>query len=221
MAADNEFKRGRGRPSRISKQAILNAVLRDGADPTLAAIADRLGVTPPALYHHVKNHAALIEALYHEIMNRFEGPAPSGKTWKEFALALGLYMYKLYSAVPGLAEYSLNTAGPAPVVYKRQERFLELAVADGMDPLQAFWAARAIADFVQGWVAREHRRQLDQDHLDPYGKERFSLLSKEMRNKLPLTAQALSMQDETSRSRFEFSLGALVSGLAQQSAEPE
>lgn len=216
---DKVAKRGRGRPARISKQAILDAVLQHGSDPTLSAIADQLKVTPQAIYHHIQSHSDLIESLYHEIVLKLDGPDPTGREWSEFAVSLGLYMYKVYAAVPGIAEYSLTTPWQSPAVYQRQERMLELAVADGMDLLKAFWAGRAIADFIQGWVVREHLGQLEGSLPKPHTPEALSELPSELRQKMTLTEEALRLSAETKESRFEFSLRALVKGLSDLARE--
>jgi AcrR family transcriptional regulator len=65
------MSRPRGRPARddsLSKDDILSAalVLLDeggGSGLTMRALAASLGITPMGLYHHVRDHAALLRAL--------------------------------------------------------------------------------------------------------------------------------------------------------------
>ncbi|WP_084396874.1 TetR/AcrR family transcriptional regulator C-terminal domain-containing protein [Henriciella aquimarina] len=221
MADTSPPKRRRGRPPRISRKAIVDAVIKHGSDPTLAAISQQLGVTPQALYHHISSHSDLVELLLKEIVNAVGVPDPEGQTWHDYAIDLGLYMYKVYSAVPGLAEYALSTPWREPVIYQRQERLLEMAEADGFDPLKAFWASRAIADFVHGWVSREHRRQLGSSDADSDERDLYKKIPADSRKKLPLTEQGFHLESISEESRFEFTLRALITGLVETSKKQD
>ena len=70
-----------GRPAQIDRDAVLAASL-DVADElglsglTMQAVADRLGVTPMALYRHVANKADLLDGLVERILLEVPLPDP-------------------------------------------------------------------------------------------------------------------------------------------------
>ncbi len=71
-----------GRPARITRDQVLTAALaladERGLDQlTMAAVAERLAVTPMALYRHVANKADLLDGLVGRLLTEF--PPPSGE----------------------------------------------------------------------------------------------------------------------------------------------
>src|SRR5574342_1381649 len=76
-----------GRPARIGRQVILRASLdladeRGLAAVTMQAVADRLGVTPMALYRHIKDKADLLDAVVESLLLEFVLPDPR-LPWRE------------------------------------------------------------------------------------------------------------------------------------------
>jgi len=219
MALDESPKRRRGRPPRIGLQNIIDAVLQGTGELTLAAVAGKLGTTPQALYHYVQSHSELVELVFHELVNKRVHPEPDGKDWVEYAFALGHFMAEAYNAVPGLADYSIGTPRKERMLYERWERLQEVGVAEGFDPLKTFWATQAVAEFVHGWFAREHRRKLGRMDGAPGEREIFAELVAMPGNPMPLTAQGFRLEETTTESRFDFMLRAFVLGLAQLARE--
>jgi AcrR family transcriptional regulator len=71
-----------GRPAQIDRAAILAASLELAdeqglAAVTMQAVADRLGVTPMALYRHVANKADLLDGVVESILLEVPLPDPS------------------------------------------------------------------------------------------------------------------------------------------------
>jgi AcrR family transcriptional regulator len=70
------------RPALISRDAILDATLALADERGLSAVsmrgvARRLGVTPMALYHHVRNKADLLDGLVERLLAELPLPDPS------------------------------------------------------------------------------------------------------------------------------------------------
>jgi len=64
-----------GRPAQIDRTLILCASLdladeRGLAGVTMQAVADRLGLTPMALYRHIANKADLLDAVQESLLDR-------------------------------------------------------------------------------------------------------------------------------------------------------
>jgi AcrR family transcriptional regulator len=209
-------KRRRGRPSQISREDIINAVLSGAAEPTLVDIAKTLRVTPQALYYHVGGHMEVIEMVFRAVVNHIPLPSGEGMDWVEFTIATGFYLRDVYDAVPGLAEYAISTLWQETVLYERREKVLQIARASGFETLPAFWATRAISEFVHGWVAREHRRAMNRAGGAPSEHELFNRAAEASDIPMPLTAEAYELEKVRLDERFDFTLRAFVAGLALQ-----
>lgn len=83
-----------GRPAQIDRVAILAASLQLAdehglAAVTMQAVADRLGVTPMALYRHVANKADLLDGVVESILLEVPLPDPA-EAWPHRLRALAL-----------------------------------------------------------------------------------------------------------------------------------
>jgi AcrR family transcriptional regulator len=81
-----------GRPAQIDRAAVLAASLELAdeqglAAVTMQAVADRLGVTPMALYRHVTNKADLLDGVVERILLEVPLPDP-GDQWPDRLAAL-------------------------------------------------------------------------------------------------------------------------------------
>jgi AcrR family transcriptional regulator len=213
---DPTIKRRRGRPRQINREDIINAVLSGGAEPTLVDIAKKLQVTPQALYHHVQGHTEVIEMVFSAVVNRVPLPSSEGLDWPEYAIAMGFYLRDIYDAVPGLAEYAISTLWQETVLYERREKILQIARAGGYATLPAFWATRALSEFVHGWVSREHRLAMSRGAGARSERELFNRAAQASDIPMPLSAEAYELEKNRRDERFDFTLRALVAGLAMQ-----
>jgi AcrR family transcriptional regulator len=76
-----------GRPARIDRDGVLAAGLAIADDLglealTMGAVADRLGVTPMALYRHVVNKADLLDGIVELLLTEHPG-APADAPWED------------------------------------------------------------------------------------------------------------------------------------------
>ncbi|HTW06583.1 MAG TPA: TetR family transcriptional regulator, partial [Acidimicrobiales bacterium] len=76
-----------GRPARIARAQVLAAALALADEVgleslTMAGVAERLGVTPMALYRHVANKADLLDGVV-EVLLTESLPPPAGLSWPE------------------------------------------------------------------------------------------------------------------------------------------
>jgi AcrR family transcriptional regulator len=83
-----------GRPAQIDRGAILAASLQLAdeqglAAVTMQAVAERLGVTPMALYRHVANKADLLDGVVESILLEVPLPDPA-EAWPDRLRALAL-----------------------------------------------------------------------------------------------------------------------------------
>lgn len=103
--------------ARITREAVVREGLEladaSGLDAvSLRRIAERLGVTPMALYRHVESKAALLDAMADELYSELELPQPPGRWWDDLAaLAWSVRRVLLaHPSAPGL--FARPLAGP-------------------------------------------------------------------------------------------------------------
>jgi AcrR family transcriptional regulator len=108
--------RGVGRPSRISRQMIAEAASELGLDRlTLKAVADRLGVTIPALYHHVAGKEDLLRLVAEYSVSQVEQPQAVGQHWAVLLYEWAEYNRDAFVSESGLLAHYIEGA-ISPVV---------------------------------------------------------------------------------------------------------
>jgi AcrR family transcriptional regulator len=135
--ADVVRPRRRGRPAKISRQAIVDAAIELGVDSfSMQAVAHRLGVTPPALYSHVANRDEVVALVAETVRHRLEAVVAEADDWRGW---LEEFARQVREALGGVAsslavERHRPGAGPQVVV---GERGLQLLIEAGLAPLDA------------------------------------------------------------------------------------
>ncbi len=164
-----------GRPARISRAQVLTAALALADDQgleslTMAGVADRLGVTPMALYRHVANKADLLDGLVESLLTEF--PPPSTElSWPERLSALAGNIRASAHRHPSV--FPLLLQRPATTADARRTRnavYGSLAEA-GVPEERIAQVERLISTAVLGFAVSEvagrfrshSRRQIDRD----------------------------------------------------------
>jgi AcrR family transcriptional regulator len=170
----------------------------------MQAIADRLGVTPPALYTHVSGRDAILELVAADLIGRFEISVEQGADWSEWLSAFAHEMRRQFSQVGTSLRIDLaDTLTPAHLEVSEQGfRLLVDAGFTAADAGRAIWLAARIAmtagssENVSVHMAMsEASRVID-------------------RAKLPTMSQALDdLGAEKGMDTFEFDLHVLREGL--------
>src|SRR5690554_3775836 len=100
----------RGRPPRVTPQAILDAVDAKGAsDWTMASIAAELGVSEPAIYYHFSSKQALLAALGARVIADFPLP-PRSTDWEQWLTDFALALLDCCRQHPFLLDIDMATA---------------------------------------------------------------------------------------------------------------
>lgn len=93
-------------PQPLSTDVIAQAaldLLDEDKEPSMRAIARRLGVSAPSLYHHVSSKDEVVN-LIRDALSATAPPSPAYSTWREQAEDMFRGLYSLYAARPRLAE---------------------------------------------------------------------------------------------------------------------
>ncbi len=164
-----------GRPARIDRAQILTEALAladaEGLEAlTMAGVAQRLGVTPMALYRHVANKAALLDGLVELLLTEFPSPAPD-LSWRDHLSTLARNIRASAHRHPSV--FPLLLQRPASTADARRTRnavYRSLAKA-GVPEESIEQVERLISTAVLGFAVSEgagrfrfhSRRQLDRD----------------------------------------------------------
>lgn len=138
----------RGRPPRISREQIARAAIDLGLRTfSMQAIADRLGVTPPALYTHVSGRDAVLELVAADLIGRFEITIAEGADWRDWLTAFAVESRRHFAGVSTSLRADLaGTLTPAHMEVTEQGfRLLVQAGFTAADAGRAIWLVARVS----------------------------------------------------------------------------
>lgn len=121
---------------------------------TMRKVAEKLGVSPMALYHYVEDKAALVALVLDAAITEMPLPAPTGN-WRDEMFALAKWMRDSTRAHPALSELRRTYHVWTPSMLLITERWLSLWQQSGLDLDAAVEAAAASSLAIVGVVAEE------------------------------------------------------------------
>jgi AcrR family transcriptional regulator len=120
----------------------------------MRAVAESLGVTPMALYHHVKDKAALVGLVVDAVIEGRPLPPPSG-SWQEDLWEMARWMREITLTHPAVSrlrsEHHVWTASVFPMT----ERWISVWQQSGLELKDALLAASATSSTIIGFVEQE------------------------------------------------------------------
>jgi AcrR family transcriptional regulator len=135
--ADVERPRRRGRPAKISRQAIVDAAIELGVDTfSMQAVANRLGVTAPALYSHVTSRDEVVALVAEAVRHRIEAVVAEAEDWRGWLEDFARRVRDALGGVPSSLTVDLHLPGTGDQVVVG-ERGLQLLIDAGLAPLDA------------------------------------------------------------------------------------
>ena len=162
------------RPRQIDRTAVLRASLEiaDSAGleaVTMQSVADRLGVTPMALYRHVDNKSDLLDGVVESLLD--EIPTPSaGLSGKEQLKGMGNALRKIARRHPAVFPLLLQLPATTTKALLRRDRVYEALRESGVDnvePVERIVSTIVLAfaaSEVSGRFAGHSRETLDGDY---------------------------------------------------------
>lgn len=121
---------------------------------TMRAVADELGVTAMALYHHVQDKADLVALVVDAVIAERELPAPTG-TWREDLWAVARWMRETALAHPAVGKLRQQHGVWTPAIFPMTERWLSVWQQSGLSLDDALTAAVSSSLAITGMVAEE------------------------------------------------------------------
>jgi AcrR family transcriptional regulator len=149
-----------GRPPRINRQMIAEAAHARGLDGlTLRDVADHLGVSIAALYHHVKSKDDLMRLAAEYSAARVPLPVDHGQHWAVWLYEWAEYNRSAFTAQPGLLAQYLEGAIPAAVVAGSVDTVLGALVRQGFSIRDANEAYELVISCALGMIVGVVREQ--------------------------------------------------------------
>jgi TetR/AcrR family transcriptional regulator, tetracycline repressor protein len=146
----------------LTRERIVDAALAIVDAEGMAALSMRrlaaaLGVDPMAIYRHLPNKQALIEALIARAFAALELPAPDdARPWQERVRAIAQAYRRLVRAHAHLIAYlTADSAWGGAAALDSNEALYGALLETGLPPQQLIYAADLIVDYVHGFVFAE------------------------------------------------------------------
>jgi len=181
----------------------------------MKAVADVLGVSPQALYRHVRDREALQVLVGEHLMDGFELPDDVGQPWTGYLVELGHRLREALVPHPGLGGYLRRVGTASAGTLRIIDRCDQVLVSRGLRPVDALLAGGTVANFAIAYVELEAVAEVGR----PLGsRERFvravEVIGPE---RLPVLTEAMREYRELGvDTYFDWSLRALVRGMAAQ-----
>lgn len=125
---------------------------------TIRGLAADLGVTPMALYRHVRGKDDLLDEVADRMLTRVWAPQTGRDDWRAWTTELAGRLRDLLVAHPAALHVYLRHPVTSPAAMARMEAMLEVLQAAGFDEGQAQRAYAAIQTYTIGFAALEASR---------------------------------------------------------------
>lgn len=136
----------RGRPPVVSMEAILAAAVDLGFERlSIAAVAERLGVTRTSIHRFVGSREQLETMLGEHLITSIPAPPDDGAPLPDYLLAFGRRIFDRVRAYPGLGSYYARGFPRTDRSMQVVEDFVATLVARGLTPRAALRLAGGVA----------------------------------------------------------------------------
>jgi AcrR family transcriptional regulator len=153
-----------GRPPRVTPAQIAEAALAIGLDQaTIRNVAERLGMSVPGLYHHVRTREELLAMAAAHSLGALPLPPDRGQPWDEWLLEYARFVYDALVAQPEIIGQVLAGTYSTIRMAQHLERVFEVLGARGFTVEEAHLTLRRLNDATIGAAANEiGRRAMDE-----------------------------------------------------------
>ncbi|CRZ14385.1 TetR family transcriptional regulator [Mycolicibacterium neworleansense] len=218
----NDLTPRRGRPPRIDQGAIVAAVLEIGSENvTMRRVAERLGISLPGLYHHVKNQDDLLRMVAENALVNSPPPRYSGEHWATWMRSYASYIRTVLASQPALVEKFVTGGVRDDMEMECNGDAVEALAEHGLAPDDAMAVWAAVSAMAIGSVTEAHREHLHAENGQPWLARIFKLIAKRPASEYPtLRAVAQSGYDPFSEGTFQHRMTMLLTGIAVQYGLP-
>ncbi len=143
-----------GRPARVSTADIAEAALAIGLErATVRNVAERLGMSVPGLYHHVRTREELLAVAVAHTLGALELPADRGQPLAAWLEEYARFVFDALVAQPELVGQILAGTIDTLRLAQHLERFLSVVTARGFTVARAYELYEQLTSAVTGAAA--------------------------------------------------------------------
>jgi AcrR family transcriptional regulator len=152
--------RGRGRPPRVTAAQIAEAALAIGLDQaTIRNVAERLDMSVPGLYHHVRTREDLLAMAAAHSLGELPLPPDHGQAWTEWMLEYGRFVFDALVAQPEIIGQILASTYSSFRLAQHLEQIFTVLTTRGFDVAEADLIQRRLTEAVNGAAIAEISRR--------------------------------------------------------------
>jgi AcrR family transcriptional regulator len=205
--------RERERP--LGEQDIIDAALAliraHGVDAlSMRGLAQKLGVSPMAIYYHVPNKAELLHRVAESLLAEVPTPTPSVDAWQQQMQDHAMAVWELLSACPGLSRIVLERP-PVKASRRLILHTLSLLRVAGFDERTAILCLLSFHTYLAG-VLSTQARMVRPRRRTSKGKRQSSLSPEDRR-------LAQHFEQLNAREWMEFGVQTVLAGISARRAE--
>ena len=190
-----------GRPPRITPAEIAEAALAIGLDQaTIRNVAERLGMSVPGLYHHVRTREELLAMAAAHSLGQVPLPADHGQPWTAWMLEYGRFVYDALVAQPEIVGQILAGTYNTIRLAQHLEGIFRVLTARGFSVEEADLVRRRVIDAVNGAAISEIGRRASLGDGHPRLDDLRRAVQALGPTTVPLLAELVSATDDPDRS---------------------
>ncbi|MDX3383378.1 TetR/AcrR family transcriptional regulator [Streptomyces niveiscabiei] len=159
-----------GRREEILDAALAIADERGLEAVSMRALADRVGVTPMALYRHVRDKAALLDGMLGRLLVALAPGAVEERPWDERLAVLAHAVREVTRRHPWAAQLLFSRPAVTPDAVRAVDLIYAALVEAGVPEPQVPRLERLISTFVIGFAASEASGRFSPGTVDPRGR---------------------------------------------------
>ena len=211
----------RGRPARLTAQAVIDAAKEVGlASVTLAAVADRLGVSIAAIYRYVKNREELVSLAAFDVALKRQTPAEAHGDWREFARGYARSMVEWLSAEPQLIVETMNGTMGVDAEVDFIELFISTLRKSGFTGEEAIQLHHSVAMLAIGAAAGAVATRASYSAGVTRETSIRMMLDKRSPQELPEVRKAFAAYVDVGPHQWHQAIDALILGVSHARGEP-
>lgn len=209
-----------GRPARIDRDAIADAVLEIGlSHASMKAVAQHLGVSVPALYHHVKNQRELLLLAAERSLAFMHLPDDRGQHWSQWLREWARHSRTAFMEEPELLGLYLRGAVSTDRVVEVVDSVVRVLAEQGFSAAQALHAWEAAGALAVGSAVHALREDLALGAGRPSVAEWHRVLAQREPGEMAGARAALDAMPGDRDDEFEEALTTLLVGIAVRRGE--
>jgi AcrR family transcriptional regulator len=220
--ADDTSTRTRPRGSLTREEIIKEALaLLEQEGPgalSMRRLADRLGVTPNALYTHVRGKADLIDGLIDQVYADLTLEQDRSGDWTQQLTTLSQQVRDHLLAHPAVVPYALQQPGLGPHSLRLGEAIYNVLRPAGFSDQAVVGTVYALLTYILGFVALEiPRAGIDPQTSDEYVRRMWAFFAALPPGEFPHTVElAAQLARISTDDQFQFGIRTFLAGLNAQ-----